>query len=158
MGMAISLRDYLSSMDTSYEIITHPHAERSSIIAAEAHIPDNKLAKGVLLATGSGYLMVVVPADHKVDLHKIERTINEKTEMAKEEEVEMIFNDCDPGAVPPIGQAYGLMVLVDNDLCDEEDVFLESGDHESLLHLAASDFRSIMQGAIYGDFSKSMYE
>ncbi|WP_417316888.1 aminoacyl-tRNA deacylase [Emcibacter sp.] len=155
MGIAISLKDYLRSMNTSYETLTHPHAERSIYIARSAHIPDEKLAKGVLLASGSGYLLAVIPAGHRLDIHKIEHVLKEKINMASGEEVEMIFNDCDPGAVPPVGQAYGLLVLLDDHLADCADIYLESGDHESLVHLDAEDFHYIMQGAVYGDFSQN---
>ncbi|WP_321394784.1 YbaK/EbsC family protein [Emcibacter sp.] len=156
MGMAISLRDYLRSMNTSYETLEHPHAVQSTYIASSAHIPGKKLAKGVLLASGSGYLLAVIPSDHRLDLHKVEHVIKEKVDMASEEEVEMIFNDCDPGAVPPVGQAYGLTVFLDDDLADCTDIYLEGGDHESLVHLEADDFLYVMQGAVYGDFSRTL--
>ena len=156
MGMALSLRDYLRSMNSSHETLTHPHADRSNYVAKSAHIPGAKLAKGVLLASGTGYMLAVIPADHRLDIHKIENIIKEKVDMASEGEVEMIFNDCDPGAVPPVGQAYGLTVFLDDHLADCDDIYLEGGDHESLVHMEADNFRHVMQRAVYGDFTRDV--
>ena len=33
--------------------------------------------------------------------------------------------DCEPGAVPPLGAAYGLDVVVDDSLTDHSDVYFE---------------------------------
>ena len=49
--------------------------------------------------------------------------------MANEEQIETLFIDCEPGAVPALGAAYGLKVIVDDSLAKEPEVFLEGGDH-----------------------------
>ena len=47
--------------------------------------------------------------------------------LASEEEVEDIFVDCARGAVPPVGECYGLDVIVDNSLNDHSDFYIEGG-------------------------------
>jgi Ala-tRNA(Pro) deacylase len=56
--------------------------------------------------------------------------------------------------MPPFGDAYGLRVLVDDALLDEDDVYCESGDHTQLVHVAGQTFRALMSRAEHGHFSR----
>lgn len=151
--MSISLHDYLDSIDSSYNVITHDKTGSSSQTASISHISGKKLAKGVLLRSDGGYLLAVVPANRKVDLGKISHITHQRLGLATEDDISEIFTDCAPGAIPPIGQAYGLDMLVDDRLIDSEDLYCEGGDHESLIHVSSNEFRYVMQGAVYGNFS-----
>lgn len=151
--MSISLHDYLDSIDSSYRVITHDKSLSSAHTASTSHISGKKLAKGVLLRSDNGYLLAVIPSNRKVDLSKISHITHQRLGLATEEDITEIFNDCDPGAIPPIGQAYGLDMLVDDRLIDSDDLYCEGGDHESLIHISSNEFRYVMQGAVYGNFS-----
>jgi Ala-tRNA(Pro) deacylase len=74
--------------------------------------------------------------------------------MATERELANIFRDCDVGAIPVLGQAYGLDVVMDDCLCDRTDIYFESGDHEDLIHMRGDEFESLMRGAQHGEFSR----
>ena len=49
MGIAVTVRDYLEELDVVYDIVDHPVRMTSIGIAHQAHVPANRLAKGVLL-------------------------------------------------------------------------------------------------------------
>jgi Ala-tRNA(Pro) deacylase len=49
--------------------------------------------------------------------------------------------------VPAVGQAYGLRTLLDSNLLDQPEVYLEAGDHETLVRLGGEDFRALMEDA-----------
>jgi len=153
MGMAIAIQDYLKSSGVKYEVVDHPRRVVSSEIAQTAHIAGSQLAKGVVLhAEDGGYLLVVVPSTHKVDVDVLSETLSRPLGLATEDEVENLFHDCDAGAVPPIGPAYGLKVLLDEDLADQEDVYFEAGDHTALVHVSGRDFGKLIGEAQRGVF------
>lgn len=74
--------------------------------------------------------------------------------LATEAEVGEIFDDCELGAVPPVGEAYGIDVMLDNSLNDCPDVYFEGGDHVHLVHVSGEDFRQLMPRAIHASFAK----
>jgi Ala-tRNA(Pro) deacylase len=154
MGIAITVRDYLEELDVIYDIVEHPVSMTSTGIARQAHLPANCLAKGVLLNDENGVLsLAVIPSDRVVELERVGEALGHKVELASEIDIANRFDDCDTGAVPPIGNAYGLRVLLDERLMKEDEVYLESGDHHGLLHVKRDEFRRLMGGAKNGAFS-----
>jgi Ala-tRNA(Pro) deacylase len=151
--MAMTVNDYLKETGVSYELVDHPRRVVSSEIAQSAHIAGGKLAKGVVLhEEGGGYILVVVPSTHRVDLRVLSETLSESLGLATEGEIETLFPDCDRGAVPPIGPAYGLRVLLDRDLAGQDDVYFEAGDHTALVHVSGDDFGRLLSEAQQGAF------
>jgi Ala-tRNA(Pro) deacylase len=53
-----------------------------------------------------------------------------------------------------LGQAYGLMVLVDETLLDQDEIYFEAGDHTELVHVSGQDFEALMVHAGHGQFSR----
>lgn len=157
MGIAITVRDYLEELDVIYDIVEHPVSMTSIGIAHQAHLPANCLAKGVLLKDENGTLsLAVIPSDRIVDLERISETLGHEAELASETDVAKRFDDCDLGAVPPVGNAYALHVLLDERLTKEDEVYLESGDHHGLVHVTGDEFRRLMGGAESGVFSREV--
>ena len=154
MAIAITLREYLDQTGIHYDVLKHSYAETASEIAAVAHIPGNQMAKGVLLEDEQGYLMAVVPSTHRIHIGKLHKLLHRNLGLATEREVAMLFDDCDIGAMPPCGQAYGIDVIIDECLNENADIYFEAGDHMDMIHLSGSDFRALMTTAQYGNFSK----
>ena len=61
-----------------------------------------------------------------------------------EVELKDIFQDCELGAVPALGQAYGIDMIWDDELLACDDIYIESGDHEQLLHMSREQFAALM--------------
>jgi Ala-tRNA(Pro) deacylase len=144
MSVAASVREYLVREAVAFDIITHAHTRDSAHSAQAAHVPGDQLAKCVLLEDDNGYVMAVIPATHKVDLSAIHRELNRELGLATERELEYLFDDCEPGAIPPLGSAYGFDVVLDHNLADMPDVYFEAGDHTSLIHVSGQDFLKLM--------------
>lgn len=153
MGMAISLREYLDRKGISYQLIEHDYAPGSSRAAAAAHLSGSQVAKAVLLADERGYLLAAVPATHRVQLGLLHRCYKRHLGLATEKDLEALFDDCEAGAVPPLGEPYGLNVLVDMNLARCRDIYFEAGDHREFVHLRGQDFRRLLASADHGYFS-----
>lgn len=153
MGMAITLKQYLKDCQVAFEEIEHPYQATSISTANSARIESRHLAKGVLLHDEEAYVMAVLPSDHMIDLGKMKARFDRDFELASEREIETLFEDCDPGAVPPIGAAYGMKVLWDDSLSGQPDIYFEGGDHRTLIHISGDDFNKLMAGAKHGGFT-----
>jgi Ala-tRNA(Pro) deacylase len=121
--------------------------------AQAAHIPGDRLAKCVLLEDDYGFLMAVIPATHRVDLGALHRMLDRNLGLATDRVLIELFKDCEPGAVPPLGPAYGIDTILDERLLDAPDIYFEAGDHQALIHLDASEFRRLMNDVPRGRIS-----
>jgi len=156
MSIAKQLQAYLKQHQVRFRTIEHPHTGSSMESAEKAHVPGDALAKGVLVKDRDGYLMVVVPSDYHIDLASLEKLLQQRVKMATEEELAGLFPDCEPGAVPPIGQVYGIKTIWDpaSSLGRQEKVFFEAGDHLHLLKVSGEQFHELMATAERGVFSQ----
>ena len=67
--------------------------------------------------------------------------------------IERLFEDCDRGAVPPLGECYGLDVIVDNSIDARQPIYLEGGDHATLIRMEGVQFARLTANAWRGHFS-----
>jgi Ala-tRNA(Pro) deacylase len=156
MAVAMTLREYLNRWGVEYDVVPHAHTASSLKTAEAAHVPGDKLAKCVMTEDYRGYLMVVVPASHEVEFSRLDEELDRRLVLATEEELADIFVDCELGAIPPLGEAYGVDVAVDSSLTKCDDVYFEAGDHAELVHLRGDDFRDLMAGAEHGSYSRHL--
>jgi Ala-tRNA(Pro) deacylase len=153
MAIAHAVEQYLDSHDVDYELVAHPRAVTSMQTAQVAHVPGDQLAKSVLLEDERGYLVAVIPSTHRLDLGKLHHQLDRRVGLAIEHEVSHLFRDCDPGAIPPIGAAYHVGVIIDETLLGQPDVYFEAGDHEALVHMTGQAFGAMMAGVPHGRFT-----
>ena len=74
--------------------------------------------------------------------------------MAEEPEIDPLFPDCAHGAVPPLGHCYTLPLIVDDSIEAQPEIYMEAGDHETLLHISHAQFARLMESARHGRFSE----
>ena len=83
----------------------------------------------------------------------LQRWLGRSAALASEQEVGRLFPDCELGAIPPPGEAYGLDMVLDDSLAGLDEVCFEGGDHRSLVRVGGEQFRGLMSGARRGRFS-----
>jgi Ala-tRNA(Pro) deacylase len=140
MGVAITLAQYLTERGIKYDVVEHPHTATALESARTSHISVNRLAKAVVLKGDGGFVLSVLPASSHIQFGQLRQQLGADVDMANEEQIESLFHDCEPGAVPALGAAYGLRVIVDDSLASEPEIYLEGGDHASLVHINGSTF------------------
>lgn len=144
MGIAITLKEYLTSHHLNYEVIYHPRTKSTLETAEAAHIPGDQMVKTVLLGDDESYVMAVIPATHRLEIERLGHLLGRKLRLMPEEEVVEAFADCEPGAIPPVGASYGIDSVVDISLIQQPEVYFESGDHGEVIHMARRDFGELM--------------
>lgn len=156
MPIAEKLKSFLEVNNATYEVTQHPHTSSSMETAEEAHVPGDRLAKAVIVKTHDHYAMVVVPADYYVDLDKVGYQIHDIVGMATEDEIAKIFTDCARGAIPPVGEPYGLPSYLDSALRRVPEVYFEAGDHELLVKVSDAEFSKLQASATEATISHHM--
>ena len=154
MGIAITLRDYLDQAGVVYKLIHHTYSRNSKAAAQAALVPPDQLAKPVLLEDQQGYVMAVVPASRRVEVPRLEKQLGRRLTLSSERELRDLFSDCRKGAVPAIGQAYGVDVVWDDCLAASPDIYFEAGDHTDLVHMSGKEFTFLMGRTKHGSISR----
>lgn len=150
MALSNRVHWYLDHHHIDYDIVHHDPAKTSLEAGLRAHVPPGKVAKCVLLEDERGYVLAVVPAACHLSFEAIGEVLDRNLELATEPELEQLFPDCALGAVPALGDAYNVPMLVDESLLRLPDVYFEGGDHEDLVHVEGEAFRALMSRARQG--------
>lgn len=153
MAIAKKLRQYLDDAGVRYDVIEHSPTPSASRTAQVAHVSGERMAKAVVLQGDEGYVVAAVPSTHQLELEALVDMLGQPVSLATEGEIGELFADCEVGAVPSVGDAYGLKILMDDSLSGLPDVYFEAGDHRSLVHVNGGDFASLMANAQRGRFS-----
>jgi len=153
IGIATTLAQYLVDRGVAYDLVPHPRTMTASASATASRVAADSLAKAVVLKRGDGFMLAVLPASCHIQFEELRRLLGNDLNMASEEQIETLFLDCERGAVPALGAAYGLNVVVDDSLAQQPDVYFEGGNHANLVHLSGTSFQKLMADARHGRFS-----
>jgi Ala-tRNA(Pro) deacylase len=149
------LKDYLDKMGVKYATINHVPAYTSQQIASTTHIKGKELAKTVMVKIEGRMAMVVLPASFKVDLELVKRAAEATSvSLATESEFSGMFPECEPGAMPPFGNLYGMDVYMEGKLAEDEEIAFNAGSHLELIKMAYKDFARLVMPKI-GRFTTS---
>jgi Ala-tRNA(Pro) deacylase len=153
MSIAPTLQKYLTAENIQYEEIPHEPTMSSARTAQTCHIPGDRLAKAIVLRRDDAYMLAVMPASHRLRLPELRARLGSDVDMADETEIGQLFSDCAHGAVPAVGKCYGLDLIVDDSINAQPDIYMEAGDHQTLLHLTQSQFARLTANEMHGSFS-----
>ncbi len=154
MAIPQTVLDHLHRFHVAFSLIEHPYASSTRELAMVSHVDRSHIAKAVVLEDGQGPVCVVIPGDRWLRLHHVQAALGrDELRLADERHIERWFPDCDPGAVPPLGMAYGVETVMDEALWSLARVYMESGDHRHLIVVSAAGFHRLMVGVRRGHFS-----
>ncbi len=153
MSIAPTLQRYLDQ-NVTYEMVPHARTLSAARTAQVCHISGDRLAKGVILRCSDRYVLAVVPATHVVRLADLRNQLGDDVALADECEFARLFPDCERGAVPALGECYSLDMVVDDAIDGLPEVYMEAGDHATLVRLDCAQFDMLVRDAWHGRFSE----
>lgn len=148
MAIAHSIETFLNNKGIGFESVLHRHSDSSYNSATAAHIASEQLAKAVVLVDSNHRcVMAVLPANRKLVVSAINDMTYGDFELLDESELSSKFTDCEAGVAPSIGNVYGMEMIVDEELLAENTVYIEAGDHRTLLRLQGQDFLNLVMSS-----------
>jgi len=159
MPIAPKIEQFLSTKHIQFNILHHPHTNSAYDTACTSHVPSIQVAKAVLLKDDEGYYTVaIIPAENKLMMRWVDKETGKKFRFASEEEVFQVFPDCDPGAIPPLAEPYHVSTVWDDQLASQDQVYLEGGSHEDLIHITQDTFQQLMEKLPHSVISADSYQ
>lgn len=146
MSIPESISRCLSSHHIPYISFHHPRSFTAQGTAEAQHLSGKKMAKVVLIVSDSDRMvMVVIPANHRVDLNKLgDLLATNWARLATEEEFRDYFPECELGAMPPLGNMYHMDVWVDEKLAKFPNISFNAGTHTDTIQISFADFEKLV--------------
>src|SRR5574341_1839569 len=146
MSICTKLKTFLDDHHVRYVVTTHSPAFTSQEIAASVHIRGKDLVKCVMLSGDGRHYMVAMTANQMLNLDWLKEALGLRTaRLESEEDFRALFADCEVGAMPPFGNLYGIPVVVDAEVYEDDEIAFNGGTHTSVVKMALDDFESLVQ-------------
>ncbi len=146
---ATKLKNLLEDNNIKYVTILHDPAYTAQEKAESAHVSGKDLAKTVLVKIDGHLSMVVLAANEKLELSNLKKELDaSKVSLAEEKNFVASFPGCEPGAIPPFGNIYGMDVYISDALSRDREIVFNAGSHIELIKLSMEDFFNIVRPRI----------
>ena len=144
-----AIAQYLDQNHAQYSMWSYPPAYTAQQEAAAAHVPGHEWAKTVVCFADGEPILAVVPAPCAVDLNRLRKTTHARSvRLAKEREFASLYQDCEVGAMPPLGPLYHQRVFVDRRLTDDPEVSFNAGSHHEAIRMSYREFERLVQPTV----------
>lgn len=144
---------YLDGQQVAYECRWHPRDETAKQAAHDSNAHASQFAKAIAVNADGGQLLVVLPANHRVDLPRLREHLGASmVELLPEEDLGKFFPDCEVGAIPALGHLFGMPVYISPELAKQKTILFHGGTHEHVIEMAYSAFEQLVKPTV-ADFS-----
>jgi Ala-tRNA(Pro) deacylase len=138
------VKQFLEEQGLDFDVICHQETFTTVEEAKAAGVTASHVAKTLVIKGRKGDILAVLPASGRIDMHKLKDIVDDNhARLATEEEMEKEFKDVELGAVPPLGDLYGLPVFMDAQLEKVDEVIFAGGTHSDSIKLSGTDFLKV---------------
>lgn len=146
------IKQLLDENKVGYEVFEHKPVFTSEEAAKVRGTELKQGAKALVMFSDKKPIMIVLPADRKVDTKKFKAAYKIKDlRMATPDEVKATVH-VEIGAVPPFGNLFSIPLYVDNTLFENESIDFNGGSHTKSIEMKSSDYKKVTN-PILGDFT-----
>jgi Ala-tRNA(Pro) deacylase len=143
------LKNLLDQNGIRFEVVPHDPAFTAQQLAARMHVPGREFVKAVVVRIDGRYALAAVPAHRLVDEKALARVARaSRCVLAGEAEFRELFPDCELGAMPPVGNLYGLETYVDAEVTRDETVVANAGTHAEAIRIRYADLARLARPTV----------
>jgi Ala-tRNA(Pro) deacylase len=116
-----AVTEHLEQRGSAFELLPHRQAYTSTDEARALGIDADEVLKTLAVRTGPGYVLAVIPASCRLDLHLVRDMLGDhQARLASEEELGRDFAGYQLGVLPPLGALLGSQVVIDPAVLEHE--------------------------------------
>jgi Ala-tRNA(Pro) deacylase len=145
-----ALSAYLTKHGATHEIIEHAPTQTAAQDARAAAVPADQTAKTIVLHDHDAYLLALIPACERLDLHKLREVLgaSKTLQLATEREIASRFVPFEVGATPPVGAEAFAGEVIDTRLADQSAIVCPGGDHRHAVRVDPRDVVRLANAAV----------
>jgi Ala-tRNA(Pro) deacylase len=138
----MALLDWLGAHGLDYDLHEHPRAFTALEAARAEGLDPHAFAKTLAVGRSDGRrALVVLEASDSVDLGAVARLLDtDRVRLLTEAELLDLAPTCDVGALPPIGDLFGVPVYADDALLDVGRITFHAGSHRHAVRMARREW------------------
>jgi|ERR1051326_1921448 Ala-tRNA(Pro) deacylase len=143
--ISTKLKEYLDNAGVTYTGHPHRPAYTSQEIAQSVHVPGREMVKSVIFkADEEKLIMAVLSANDAANLDTLREHIGcDKLRLASETEFRDAFPTCKPGAMPPFGNIFNLLVYCEANLSRNHAIEFNAGSHDETIRMRFDDYERL---------------
>lgn len=139
------LSGLLDSRGAAYGVLRHAPVFTSQEAADIRGTPLASGAKALVCKADERFLMIVLPADRKLNSKGVRASAGIKSlRFASREEVEELTGLA-PGSIPPFGSLFGLETWCDERLAEHSPINFNAGDHAISVSMTFEEYSGVEQ-------------
>lgn len=150
MALAERLARFLGRKGIVYQQIETGVASNLDAAVLASGRPQHDFVRASLLIDITGVVMAVHRFDSTLDMEAVHQITGRRLQPLTARQTARLFSDCAPGFVPPVGSAWEIPVLVDEDVTSAERVTFTAGTDHCLVEMEGRAFRLALAGAREG--------
>ncbi len=147
MDVFSKLVDLLIAEKVDFQLMTHEPVTTSEEAALARGTSLESGAKAIIAKTDK-FVMLVLPANLKIDSKKVKRIFNVKSFRFATDEELLTLTGCKKGAVPPFGFLFGLDTYVDEKLLKQKEINFNAGRNDRSIAMRVEDYIKIVKPKI----------
>lgn len=152
MPVPASIIEILETNQIAYQLKAS-HARVVNTRSALSQGSESCLVKSLVLHDPEGKLLVLLPADHILDLAALKSHLGRNLTSLPNAQLQPMLEQQNLRVVPAMPEWQGLTTIVDASLLRHPMLLLDTGDNQQLLELKLMDFQSIIKSAYVGEFA-----
>ena len=143
------VRQYLDDHDIAYVPLKHRQDYTARQTAHDCQLKPDDFAKVVGVEADGRHVLLVLPADHFIDLPRLKWQLGvNRIGLLPENAMATFFPDCEVGACPPLGNLYGLPVYIAPALTERETIVFNAGTHEDAIQMSYAAFDRMVRPTV----------
>ena len=137
------LQNWLKQNGVPFTVLRHEPVFTSEQAAAVRGTSLASGAKALVVKAGTQFVLLVLPADRKLDSRKARDALNVKAlRFASKEEVQSLTS-LQPGSIPPFGSLFQLATYCDPALGENPAINFNAGDHAISIQMTYNDYLQV---------------
>jgi HD-like signal output (HDOD) protein/prolyl-tRNA editing enzyme YbaK/EbsC (Cys-tRNA(Pro) deacylase) len=149
MWVVEAIKQYLEKENINYDVVELPPFLNLEEAETTTDLPAHSIVQAILLKDQYGLIMVVIPASCSINNRTLSKLFSRKFEEISYDEQKRLFKGWDPQFTPPLGNAYGIKTVIDENIISLEHVYIGAGDNTHLLKLDIKNFHQLQTNASF---------
>jgi Ala-tRNA(Pro) deacylase len=132
--------DYLQGRGVTFTVIPHAKAPTAVGEAHALHLPEDLVAKTVVVIANYGPALMVIPASRRLDLTLATEAVGDPdARLATERELQRQFPDYELGALPPLSMMLLAPMYADPAVSERDEIVFAAGRQDVSIRMSTHD-------------------
>lgn len=148
MPIPAKVKKYLDSKGIDYEALAHKTVYTAYDAANTLKKSLKEIAKTILIQADKTHVLVVLPADKKIDMAKLKKALGAKSVKIPDEKVMIKILKITPGALSSFGTLHNLEMVVDKALMGSKKAVMATGSFTDSVLMKVKDLVRIEEAQL----------